>query len=428
MTPEPIRHHDLYRLPWTLPDNGISWLEPTTLCNLACDGCYRKNDGAPHKSFEQVKRELDTFQRFRKSDCISIAGGEPLVYPHIVDLVREISSRGLKAIINSNGGPLTRELLGDLKKAGVFGFTFHVDSAQNRPGWKRADETKLNELRLQFAELLAEAGDIACSFNATVYAENLEHVPRMISWAQEHIDIVQTMVFICFRHVIPDMPFEWYAGGDKVDWDKIWYHSDTKRDVEIRSTDLVRKVRESFPDFAPAAYLNGTAEPDAMKWLLTERIGTRDRIFGYAGAKFVELVTAAYHLRNGRYLSYTSPRASRLGGPTLLLGWPMDAGLRVAAKRYLGWMARNPLRAFRRVHRQTIMFIQPVDFMADGSQSMCDGCPDMTVHDGELVWSCRLEEKKAFGTFIRSVPAQARREVEPVGARGGTQRLGQPTR
>ena len=38
---------------------------------------------------------------------------------------------------------------------------------------------------------------------------------------------------------------------------------------------------------------------------------------------------------------------------------------------------------------------------------MCDGCPDMTVHEGKLVWSCRLEEPRTFGTFVQSVPRQA---------------------
>jgi hypothetical protein len=33
---------------------------------------------------------------------------------------------------------------------------------------------------------------------------------------------------------------------------------------------------------------------------------------------------------------------------------------------------------------------------------MCDGCPDITVHNGELVWSCRMEELKQFGTFLRT--------------------------
>ncbi len=42
--------------------------------------------------------------------------------------------------------------------------------------------------------------------------------------------------------------------------------------------------------------------------------------------------------------------------------------------------------------------------MANGDQSMCDGCPDITVHEGKLVWSCRLEEVIDFGSFLRTVP------------------------
>ncbi len=406
-----VDHNTLYRLPWTLPDNGISWLEPTALCNLACDGCYRKIPKDPHKSFAEVKHELDVFEKLRKSDCISIAGGEPLLYPHIVELVKEIKARGFKPIINSNGVPLTKELLRDLKEAGVFGFTFHVDSRQNRGGaWSDKNELELNDLRLHYAEMLAEAGGIACSFNATIYAENLPYVPDMIAWAQKHIDIVHTMVFICFRHVVPNMPFDWYAGSKKVDWTDIWYHSDQDREIEIKSTDLVEKAREKFPDFTPAAYLNGTKQPGAFKWLLTERVGTKNKIYGYFGPKFVELMMAAYHLRNDKYLSYVSPATARMGRSSLLLLWPFDRGIRKAAKSYLTALARNPLRIFQRIHLQSFMFIQPVDFMCNGEQSMCDGCPDITVHGDDLVWSCRLEELNSYGNFLRSIPKQDKAE------------------
>jgi len=33
---------------------------------------------------------------------------------------------------------------------------------------------------------------------------------------------------------------------------------------------------------------------------------------------------------------------------------------------------------------------------------MCDGCPDMTVWDNRLAWSCRLEECLNFGGFIQT--------------------------
>ena len=83
---------------------------------------------------------------------------------------------------------------------------------------------------------------------------------------------------------------------------------------------------------------------------------------------------------------------------------PLDRGMRLAARRYLGDVFRNPYRLFEGLHYQSIMIIQPVDFLADGSQNMCDGCPDITVWDGRLVWSCRLEEPIQFGGFVRTVP------------------------
>ena len=56
-----LDHRELYRLPWSLPDNSISWLEPTAACNLACLGCYRTNDPKGHKSLEDIGWELDLF-------------------------------------------------------------------------------------------------------------------------------------------------------------------------------------------------------------------------------------------------------------------------------------------------------------------------------------------------------------------------------
>lgn len=412
MNSSTINSTDLYRLPWTLPDNGISWLEPTARCNLNCYGCYRKNIKESHKSLEQVKHELDVFQSLRKTDCISIAGGEPLLYPNIIELVSEIKSRGLKPIINSNGIALTKELLHELKKAGVFGFTFHIDSKQGRgrgPQWEGKNELELNELRLHFAEMLAAEGGIACSFNSTVYADTLQYVPELVAWAQKHIDIVHTMVFILFRYVTPDLPYDFYAGDKKIVFDDIHYHSDKEEVTNLMAPQIVAEIRKKFPNFTPAAFLNGTHKADDFKWLLTERIGNKDKIFGYLNNKFIEMVMEFYHYRNDRYLSYASPKTLSLGKATMFNLWTINKSVRNALKKYLGYIAANPLRIFKKAYMQSIMIIQPVDFMSNGDQSMCDGCPDITVWKDkngkdQLVWSCRLEEPMQYGVFLKSVP------------------------
>ena len=396
-----IDHKSLYRLPWTLPDNAISWLEPTAQCNLACDGCYRKNEINSHKPLDEVKKELDVFQSLRNSDCISIAGGDPLLYPEIVELVREIKNRGWKPIINTNGLALTKELLKKLKKAGVYGFTFHVDSKQGRTGeWKGKTEKELNELRSYYADMLWEEGNISCSFNMTIYEDTIDYVPDVLEWAHQNIDRVQSMVFIAFRYIIPSMDLDWYAGSKKVDWDEIMYHSEFDRMIDIKSTDVLEKARTKYPDMKPAAYLNGTHQPDGYKWLLCERVGTKKNIWGYVGAKFMEFVMTSHHFINGTYLSYAKPNVTNKGRLSMLFLWPIDKGIRRAFLNIL----KKPWNLLRKSYFQTVLFIQPVDFMENGEQSMCDGCPDITVHKGKLVWSCRLEEPLRYGDFLRSVP------------------------
>jgi hypothetical protein len=106
----------------------------------------------------------------------------------------------------------------------------------------------------------------------------------------------------------------------------------------------------------------------------------------------------------------------------MLLASIYDRKTRAIAKRYLRAALTNPLRLFRRLHFQSIMIIQPVDILDDGMHNMCDSCPDITVHEGELVWSCRLEEKIKYGRFIHTVPREhglpeeetVERKAEPV--------------
>jgi len=406
---------ELYRLPWTLPDNAINWLEPTSSCNIYCDGCYRKNDPKGHKPLSDIRKELETFNRLRKTDGVSIAGGDPLTHPEIEKIVAMVAEMGQKPILNTNGYALTPDKLKALKKAGVVGFTFHIDSGQNRPHMKGKTELELNELRLHYARMLADVGDISCAFNATVYEHTLQHVPAIVQWGQEHIDIVHILVFIAYRAAPIYKGYDYLVGGQKVDMSPIAYAIQEDRNASIMSTDIVAEIRKVYPDFMPSAYLNGTERPDHFKWLLTMRVGTKDKIFGYVGPKFMELGQTLHHLTRGTYLAYTTTDVLKRG-KTMLLVSPLDKGLRKTRKAYLHDAFRNPLLFFKRLHMQSIMIIQPADFMPNGALSMCDGCPDITVYDGRLVWSCRMEELINYGDWIRPVPTTAQGPASPPAA------------
>lgn len=401
------RPAELYRLPWSLNDNVLAWLEPTKRCNLYCEGCYSRNDPRSDKSLAQVREDIEVILRQRQVDSISVAGGDPLVYPHIVEVVRMIRHDfGKKPILNTNGLALTEPLLKQLVDAGLFGFTFHVDSSQGRPGWKDKDEIQLNELRLQLATMVRRAGDLSVAFNATIFPHTLARVPALADWARDHIDLVDTMVFILFRTARTD-EFDYFAGARKVTMDTLVYHDMDKNPEPLRAERVVEVLQANDPDFRPTAYLGGTRDPDSFKWLLTSRLGVPGTIYGYLGPRSMELAQTAHHAANGRYLAYLKPSSLRHGRSMMWSLFALDRGARKSAFRWLRTVATRPLRAAQRVHFQTVLIIQPIDMMADGEANMCDGCPDMTVHDGELVWSCRLDERTQHGCFLRCVPKEA---------------------
>jgi organic radical activating enzyme len=393
-----LNHLNYYRLPWNFADNAIAWLEPTAKCNLACYGCYRRNESEGHKSLDAVEEDLDVFQRLRKFDAVSIAGGDPLVHPEIVEIVRRVKRRDLKPIINTNGLALTPSLLHELKRAGVFGFTFHIDSKQNRPGWRDANELELNELRQTYAQMVANAKDIACAFNSTVYDDSKKFVPEMMKWAERNIDIVQLMVFILYR-AIDARKFDFYAGSEKLDPKNFIYNDEGEQKRDVKAQEIYDLIKSEYPEFDSCAFLNGTERPDSIKWLLSGRLGTPGKIYGHMGRKGMEIIQMFHHLFLDRYLAYSGPRTTRMGKMMLLFGI-LDHRLRPVAKRFYS----NPLNLFRRLYYQSIMVIQPIDLLDDGAQNMCDSCPDLTVWNGQLVWSCRMDEQLNYGCNLSTRP------------------------
>jgi len=394
----------MYRFPWSLNDNPIGWLEVTDKCNIYCRGCYRLTQTG-HKTLDQIKEEIRYLQEWRNCDNISIAGGEPLIHPDILEIIAYIKERGIKPLILTNGVKLwdNMPLLRELKKAGTLGFTFHIDSEQNRPHWKGKTEQDLFDLRLEYAKMVAEVGGMYSSFGCTIYPGNLKMVPEIVRWANQHIDIVNGLVFICFRAAPQDGKFDYTAGGKKLENVGISYTSDDSSEIYVTSADVYEKIKEGNPYYEPSGYLGGTQTHDAVKWMDAVQFGTKGQMYGSLGPRGMELVQTAYHFFFKHYLAYT--KMSVLPKAAFLLS-PLDKGIGQAHRRYWADIVRKPWRAFQRVRTQSIAIIQAPDMLPDGRQDMCDSCPDMTFWDGKLVHSCRLDEWRLYGSYMVAQPHQ----------------------
>jgi uncharacterized Fe-S cluster-containing radical SAM superfamily protein len=404
MESRPLTPQKYYRLPWNLADNAITWLEPTTKCNLACEGCYREK--GDHRPLADVVRELETIRQLRRTDGISIAGGEPLLYPRILELVRYVAAQGWKPIIITNGTMLTPELVRSLKEAGLVGFTVHVDAHQGRPGYEGQGEAALNGLRRQLAEMIYQGGEgrISCAFNATIYRDTLQDVPELARWAMEHTKTVQTMVFILFRSAKSQAGLDSFVGGRPVDPAQLVYQLDQQEGHhDVMAQEVADQIRTVSPDYEPCAFLNGTEDTRAIKWLLSLAMGREGQILGYLDHKFAEFLQVAHHFFYGTYLAYTRPCLSRNVQRLL----PLALFNRSLRPPFWKWL-RNPADWLKPLYLQSFMIIQPVDVFPDGRISMCDGCPDSMVYDGRLVWKCRVDELQKFGGFIQCRPRAPR--------------------
>lgn len=384
----------LYRLPWSLHDNPIGWVEITDRCNISCKGCYR-TALAGHKPLEEIEAEIRFMQQWRNVNNIHLAGGEPLIHPHIVQIVEYIRERGLNPVIISNGQSLTKELLVALRDAGLVEISFHVDSGQKRPDWPAKDDQELNALRQRFADLVAEVGGVHCNFNMTVNPRTLQHVPGVIRWALGMRGAVTGLTFITLRG-FPTDGVTYSDGSRAIDLSarRVGMVNDVEDEMSVlRWNDLYATVKEAFPQYEAASYLGGTRTPSSIKWLIASAICQDDRWLGSVSPKTVEVVQAFHHLRRGRYYAGGSGETGR----TIFLMSIVDERIR----QVLSGLIATPSRWLRPVHTMTISIIEPNTLLPDGEYEMCDSCPDMTYHEGRLVNSCRLDEYRLYGALAK---------------------------
>jgi MoaA/NifB/PqqE/SkfB family radical SAM enzyme len=117
----------------------------TDRCNLDCAYCTEYDNSRPHPSLDDLKkwirkiRELGTMR-------IALVGGEPLVHPNIVELVRYCRELGFATSLTTNGFLLTRELVAQLEDAGLQVMQISVDRMTPSQITKKSFKTVLPKL------------------------------------------------------------------------------------------------------------------------------------------------------------------------------------------------------------------------------------------------------------------------------------------
>ena len=153
---------------------------------------------------------------------------------------------------------LTPEMLKELKKAGLSGFTIHIDSHQNRPHWKGKTEKDLNELRQQYAEMIHDEGGLYVVFNSTVYPSTYHEIPDVVRWGRENIDKVHGLVFITYRTGTADTSVAVAVDSKIVDFSKLSYVREHFEENFVTSPEVYQIIQDNNPEYDAGCYLGGT--------------------------------------------------------------------------------------------------------------------------------------------------------------------------
>ncbi|MEI7491177.1 MAG: radical SAM protein [Bacteroidota bacterium] len=382
----------LYRFPWSKTDNPGGWIEVTDVCDMQCPGCYRSQIEG-HRPLDAVYKDIVDTAALTNCDYITIAGGEPLGYPNLVEVVRFISKMNIKPIIISNGLLLTPEYASELKKAGLAKIHLHIDSLQKREGWAGKTETELNELRQYYADMLWNTKSIQCGFHVTVFRSNFAFIPPVVEWCLKNLHKVQHISFIAYRAIADDSRFKFIAEGKVIAPGDYSQGRPDPYEISITSEEMYDSLLKSFPGLHASAYLNGTSRYEINKFINIAAIGSKRLWMGVLGAETVELSQVAYHFFRRRYFAFLD--SSKVGRKVFLAS-VFDREVRKSAKHFIKAVLRNPLHLFNSIHVQSIHFQQPNE-VDEGMINFCDDCPNMMAYQGKLINSCRLDEYRKYG-------------------------------
>jgi len=158
-------------------------LSLTDRCDQRCAGCFFSHQDQKMPSrlmdeavFQRVLAEAVEHRVFQ----IALGGGEPLLHPRLVEMVRAIRQAGILPSLTSNGNPLTEKLAQDLKQAGLGQFQISLNGL--REAIHR--QTRPNHARALAAIQVCRQTGLRWGLNVLVTRQNLTELEPLFKFAQ----------------------------------------------------------------------------------------------------------------------------------------------------------------------------------------------------------------------------------------------------
>lgn len=169
----------------------------TRRCNLKCVHCYARSEDISYDNeltHEQSLAMIDDLADFGVP-VLLFSGGEPLVHPRLVEYAQYAVSRGMRAVISTNGTLITREKAKQLKAIGLSYVGISLDGLEATHDAFRGVTGSYQKV-MQAIENCQHAG-IKVGLRFTINKKNVADVPGIFDLLEK-----KNIPRACFYHLV----------------------------------------------------------------------------------------------------------------------------------------------------------------------------------------------------------------------------------
>lgn len=155
----------------------------SNICDQYCHGCYYRYSSENPKHFMEMSLLNKIVRDAKKAKVFQIAlgGGEPLLHPEILNIVKKVSSAGIICTMTTNGNKLSLEMAFALKEAGLSKMQVSLNGDNEsvnmitRPNFHHAVQAIIN----------AEKAGLKVGINYVLNKTNIRRYPLLLDKAEE---------------------------------------------------------------------------------------------------------------------------------------------------------------------------------------------------------------------------------------------------
>ena len=193
----------------------------TKRCNLKCVHCYAQAvdpSGKDEISTEQGKAIIDDLAAFG-APVMLFSGGEPLVREDLVELAKHAVSKGMRAVISTNGTLITREKAKELKEIGLSYVGISLDGGREVHDRFRGVTGSFDRAMRGVDNCQAEG--LKVGLRCTINKRNVQEIPEIFRVLRE-----REVPRVCFYHLV-------YSGRGSQLIEEDLSHEETRKAVDL---------------------------------------------------------------------------------------------------------------------------------------------------------------------------------------------------